>query len=89
VEEDKWSKGHDVIVKVARPGDGGAVEVIGGPDLDPRPAVGDRIGVFVDPDDPDNVLAASGDWVMHWYWYVLCIAISLVLAGICSPLLLG
>lgn len=89
VEEDKWSKNDDVTVKVARPGDGGTVEISGGNDLHPRPAVGDSIGVIVDPDDPENVLAADGDWNMHWYWYLLGIVISLVLAGMCAPLLLG
>ncbi|GAA0957816.1 hypothetical protein GCM10009554_69080 [Kribbella koreensis] len=87
VDEDKWSKNHDLTIKVARPGDGGTVEIYGADEIDPRPAVGDKIGVYVDPHDPGNVLAADADWTMHWYWYVLCIAVSLVLAGFSSMLL--
>jgi hypothetical protein len=86
VSEDKWSKNHDVTIKVAGV-DGRAVEIAGADEVDPRPAAGDKIGVYFDPDDPDNVLAADADWVMHWYWYVLCIAVSLVLAGFSSMLL--
>jgi hypothetical protein len=88
VSEDKWSKNHDLTIKVARPGDGGTVEIAGADEIDPRPAVGDKVGVYVDPDNLDNVLAADADWAMHWYMYAVWIAISLVLACICSPLLL-
>lgn len=49
VQEDKWSKYDDVTVKVRRPGDGVAVELDGGNELDPVPAPGDRIDVVVDP----------------------------------------
>ncbi len=81
VEVDKWSRSHDVTIKVERPGDGVPVEIYGADELDPLPAVGDRIGVIVDPDDPENVLAADADWQMHWYWYVLIVVIAFVLAG--------
>jgi hypothetical protein len=88
VSEDKWSKGDEVIIKVARPSDGVAVEIYGAEQLEPVPSVGDRLGVFVDPDDPDNILAADADWTMHWYWYVLGAVIALVFAGF-SMMLLG
>ncbi|MEU4393637.1 hypothetical protein [Kribbella sp. NPDC023855] len=87
VEEVKWSKYDDVTIKIARPGDGVAVELIGGNDLDPRPAVGDRIGVIVDPEDSEYILAADVDWEMHWYWYLLGVVIGLLCAG-CSAQLL-
>jgi hypothetical protein len=45
VEEDRWSKYDDLIVKVARPADGRVVELDGGNELDPVPAPGDRIDV--------------------------------------------
>ncbi|MEV6417595.1 hypothetical protein [Kribbella sp. NPDC051718] len=88
VEEDKWSKSGDLTIKVARPGDGGTVEIYGADEIDPRPAAGDKIGVYVDPDDPENVLAADADWVMHWYWYLVWIVISLVALWFSSMLLL-
>jgi hypothetical protein len=88
VEQDKWSKGQDVIVTVARPGDGAPVEVSGGDELDPEPKVGDRIDVIVDPDDPAYVLAADVDWDMHWYWYVFAVVLGLICAGTSALLLL-
>lgn len=78
VEEDKWSKYDDVIVKVARPGDGVPVEVDGGNDLDPRPAVGDRIDVVADPEDPSYLIAAAVDWSTPWWAWPLGIIISLL-----------
>ena len=78
VEEDKWSKYDDVIVKVARPGDGVPVEVDGGNDLDPRPAVGDRIDVVADPADPSYLIAAAVDWSTPWWAWPLGIIISLL-----------
>jgi uncharacterized protein DUF3592 len=81
VDVDKWSRSHDVTIKVARPGDGAPVEIYGADQLDPVPAVGDRIGVIVDPDDPENVLAADANWTMHRYWYVLIVVIAVVFAG--------
>lgn len=84
---DRWSKYDEVTVQIARPGDGATVELSGGNELDPRPAVGDRIGVIVDPDDPEYILAADVDWDMHWYWYLLGIAIGLVCAGFSATLL--
>jgi hypothetical protein len=89
VEVDKWSRSHDVTIKVARPGDGAPVEIYGADELDPLPAVGDRISVIVDPDDPENVLAADADWQMHWYWYVLTVVIAVVLAGLCFAFFFG
>ncbi|HWD77623.1 MAG TPA: DUF3592 domain-containing protein [Kribbella sp.] len=82
VTEDKWAKDHEVIVKVARPGDGVKVEVDGGNELKPEPAVGDRIDVVVDPDDPSNVVAARVDWSMPWWAWPLGIVLSLVMLGI-------
>ncbi|WP_141858818.1 DUF3592 domain-containing protein [Kribbella jejuensis] len=79
VTEDKWSRSHEVTVKVARPGDGVAVEVDGGDQLDPEPAVGDRIDVVVDPEDPSNVVAARVDWSMPWWAWPFGIVITLVL----------
>jgi hypothetical protein len=70
-----------VTVKVARPSDGAPVEIYGADQLDPMPEVGDRIGVIVDPDDPEDVLAADADWQMHWYWYLLIVVIAAVFAG--------
>lgn len=87
VEGDRWSTYDDVTVKIARPGDGATVELSGGNDLDPRPAVGDRIDVIVDPDDPEYILAADVDWDMHWYWYLLAVVIGLVCAGFSATLL--
>jgi hypothetical protein len=87
VDEDKWSKGHDLTVTVARPGDGAPVEVTGADELDPEPEVGDRIDVIVDPEDPTYVLAAAVDWDMHWHWYVLMVFLGLVLAGLSAMLL--
>jgi len=78
VEEDKWSKYDDVIVKVARPGDGVPVEMDGGNDLDPRPAVGDRIDVVADPADPSYLIAAAVDWSTPWWAWPLGIIISLL-----------
>lgn len=78
VEEDKWSKYDDVIVKVARPGDGTPVEVDGGNDLDPRPAVGDRIDVVADPGDTSYVIAAAVDWSTPWWAWPLGVVISLL-----------
>lgn len=88
VEEDKWSRSRDVTVTIAQPDDGTPVELNGGGDLDPVPAVGDRVDVVVDPDDPSYVIAADVDWEMHWYWYVVAVVIGLVCAGFCSMLLL-
>jgi hypothetical protein len=83
VHEDKWSKSRDVTIVVAAPGDGMAVEIDGGDQLDRLPVVGDRIGVHVDPDDPSNVLAADADWTVHWYVYALFVLAALVCAGLC------
>ena len=52
------------------------------------PAVGDRVDVVVDPDDPSYVLAADVDWDMHWYWYVLIVVVALVCAWFSSMLVL-
>jgi hypothetical protein len=87
VEEVKSSKVDSVNVRVARPGDGATVELIGGGELDPRPAVGDRIGVIVDPEDREYVLAAGVDWQMHWYWYLLWIVLGLACAAFSAQLL--
>ncbi|HEY3558843.1 MAG TPA: hypothetical protein VGL05_15335 [Kribbella sp.] len=78
VEEDKWSKGDSVTVKVARPGDGVPVEVDGGNDLDPRPAVGDRIGVVADPEDPSYPIAAEVDWSTPWWFWLVGLVPTLV-----------
>lgn len=83
VHEDKWSKSRDVTIVVAAPGDGVAVEIDGADQLDRLPAVGDRIGVHVDPDDPSNVLVADADWTVHWYVYPLFVLAALVGAGLC------
>jgi hypothetical protein len=88
VEEVKSSKFDSVNVHIARPGDGATVELIGGDELDPRPVVGDRIGVIVDPEDPEYVLAAGVDWEMRWYWYLLWIVLGLACAGFSAQLLL-
>lgn len=88
VDRDKWSRGDDLTVTIARPDDGTPVELNGGGDLDPVPAAGDRVDVIVDPDDPSYVLAADVDWEMHWYWYVLAVVIGLLCAGLSSLLLL-
>jgi hypothetical protein len=87
VEEDKWSRYDDVTVKVARPGDGKPVEVDGGNELDPRPAVGDKIGVVADPGDPSYVVAAAVDWSTPWWFWpfgvvltVLCLGMGLAIA---------
>ena len=82
VKVDKWSRNHDVTIKVARAGDRRAVEISGGDDLRPLPKVGDQIPVVVDPDNPSNVLAADADWTMHWYWYVLIVVTALICAGL-------
>lgn len=63
------------------------MEIYGTDQLDPLPSVGDRIGVYVDPGDPTNVLAADADWVMHWYWYLFSVVLGLVLAGFSAQLL--
>lgn len=78
VEEDKWSKYDDVTVKVARPGDGVPVEVDGGNQLHPRPAVGDRIGVVADPEDPSYPIAAAVDWSTPWWAWPLGVVITLL-----------
>ncbi len=88
VEEDTWSRFHDLTITIARPGDGAPTELSGGSDLDPVPAVGDRVDVVVDPDDPSYVLAADVDWDMHWYWYVLIVVVALVCAWFSSMLVL-
>lgn len=89
VERDKWSKDDALIVKVARPGDGASVELTGGDQLRPAPKVGDRVQVVVDPSDPSYVLAASVDWSIPWYAYLLYIVISLVIGGFFSALTFG
>ncbi|RZT27921.1 hypothetical protein EV649_1696 [Kribbella sp. VKM Ac-2569] len=81
VEEDKWSKYDDVTVKVAHPGDGRPVEVDGGNELDPVPAVGDRIGVVDDPENPEYVVAAAVDWSTPWWVWPLGIVITLLCLG--------
>ncbi|HEY3510580.1 DUF3592 domain-containing protein [Kribbella sp. NPDC051137] len=82
VTEDKWSRSREVTVKVARPGDGVAVEVDGGDELDPEPAVGDRIDVVVDSEDPSNVVAAQVDWSMPWWAWPFAIVVSLVILAV-------
>jgi hypothetical protein len=67
VREDEWSESDEPIIEVASPRDGSPVEISGADQLNPRPKVGDRIPVVVDPDDPSNVLAADADWTMPWY----------------------
>lgn len=82
VEEDRWSKYDDVIVKIARPGDAVPVELSGGNELDPLPQVGDQVQVVVDPTDPSYVLAAGIDWGTPWWFYLLGVGLALLLAGI-------
>ncbi|TDD52106.1 hypothetical protein E1263_29530 [Kribbella antibiotica] len=77
VERDRWSKGAEIVVKVARPGDGVAVELGGGDELDPLPAVGDEVDVVIDPSDPSYVLAAAVDWAMPWWAYLIGAVITL------------
>ena len=60
-----------------------AVEIDGADQLDRLPAVGDRIGVHVDPADPSNVLVADADWTVRWYVYPLFVLAALVGAGLC------
>lgn len=81
VEEDKWSKGDDVIVKVADPRDGAPVEVDGGNELDPVPAVGDRIDVVDDPENPEYVVAVAVDWSTPWWVWPLGVVITLLCLG--------
>ncbi|MGW6195687.1 hypothetical protein ACWF0M_06025 [Kribbella sp. NPDC055110] len=81
VEEDKWSKYDDVTVKVTDPWDGKPVEVDGGNELDPRPAVGDRIDVVDDPDNPQYVVAVAVDWSMPWWGWPLGVVITLLCLG--------
>jgi hypothetical protein len=82
VEEDRWSKYDDLIVKVARPGDGKVVELDGGNELAPVPAVGDRIDVVVDPEDPSYVIAAAVGWSTPWWAYPLGVIITLLCCGL-------
>lgn len=82
VTEDRWSRYHEVTVKVARPDDGVAVEVDGGDELDPEPVAGDRIDVVVDPADPSNVVAARVDWSMPWWAWPFAIVVSLVVLAV-------
>lgn len=81
VEEDKWSKYHDVTVKVADPAGGAPVEVDGGNDLDPVPAVGDRIDVVDDPENPEYVVAVAVDWSTPWWAWPLGVVITLLCLG--------
>jgi hypothetical protein len=82
VEEDRWSEYDDLIVKVARPGDGGVVELDGGNELDPVPAPGDRVDVVVDPEDSSNVVAAAVDWSTPWWAYPLGVILTLLCCGL-------
>ncbi|GAB3932134.1 hypothetical protein GCM10029976_037610 [Kribbella albertanoniae] len=82
VEEDRWSTYDDMIVKVARPGDGVPVELSGGDELDPLPRVGDRVNVVVDPSDPSYVLAAGVDWRTPWWAYLLGVVLTLLMLGL-------
>ncbi|WP_410790370.1 hypothetical protein [Kribbella sp. C-35] len=81
VEEDNWSKYGDVTVKVARPGNGMPVEVDGGNELDPVPAVGDRIDVVDDPENPEYMVAAAVDWSTPWWAWPLGVVITLLCLG--------
>ncbi len=82
VTDDRWTRYDDMIVKVARPGDGVPVELSGGDQLDPLPRVGDRVDVVVDPSDPSYVLAAGVDWGTPWWAYPLGVVISLLVLGL-------
>jgi hypothetical protein len=82
VEEDKWSKYDDVTVKVARPGDGEAIELDGGNDLDPRPKKGDRLDVVVDPEDPTIIISATLDWSTPWWAYPVMLILTAILFAI-------
>jgi hypothetical protein len=88
VEEDKWSKYDDVVVKVARPSDGKVIELDGGNDLRPRPREGDRIDVVVDPQDPIIIIAATVDWSTPWWGYLLGAIITVIIFGIGLAILL-
>ena len=63
------------------------VDIEGTDQLRQLPEVRDTIAVYVDPDDPANVLAADADWEMHWYVYVLFVAGGLFLAVVVSVFL--
>jgi hypothetical protein len=52
--------------------------VDGGDELDPVPAVGDRIDVVVDPEDPAYVVAATVDWSTPWWAWLLGAAITVL-----------